>query len=157
MGFFRRSDEPTDRETFLVSALTEAGLTAAQIADAQAAKATGFLKDLDKSTALATAISERDAALASASALTAALTGSGFTIEQAQSADSLKAAVQSRIDTAAAAKAAEISASRGIQPVKEAPKEEQDAKAQEMKRADFEALDHAKRNAFMKNGGKIVD
>lgn len=156
MGLFRRSNEPTERESFLVAALASAGLTETQINEAFAAKADSFLKDLDKSEALAAVIRERDTASASLSALTAALTGSGFTIEQAKDADSLRAAVNSRIDAAAEQKAVELSAARGVKPVADVPKEQSEG-GKTLTRAQFEALSHEDRNAFMRSGGKLTN
>jgi len=163
MVFFRRSDEPSAREAFLVSALAAMGITSDNIKAAEDARATDFLKVLDRSDAvkadadskISTLTAERDSAVSTSSALVAALEANGFTKDNLASPDALKAATESLIKSKAEERAVEISAARGIKPVSNAPSE-MSAKP-EAKRSEFDAWDHSKRNDFMRSGGRVVE
>lgn len=163
MGFFRRSDEPTARESFLVSALLAVGITEDNLKEAQDKKATDFLKVLDRSdavraeleTKISAAVGERDSLASTHSAFVAALEANGFTKDQIVSPDALKAATESLIKTRSEELAVEISAARGIKPVSNAPEAVSDRP--EAKHSDFKTWDHVRQNAFIRSGGKIVE
>ena len=150
MSFFRRKDEPSARESFLISALTASGFTVEQINDAQTANATDFLNALDKSGDVSAALA---AANGTASNLNAAITGAGFKIEDAASAESFAAAYKTRLESEAARLAVEISASRAIAPVAQAASASSEKPS--VTREKFDAMSHSERNTFMRSGGKI--
>lgn len=151
MSFFKRSNEPTARETFLVSALTASGFTVEQIDEAQAANATDFLKALDKSEAIA---AELTSAKASVESLTSTVSALGFEAKDYANADAIKAAFKAKVDSEAARLAVDISASRGIAPVEQAASNSATS-GKVVTSAQFNAMSHTERNTFMRSGGKI--
>lgn len=163
MSFFRRASEPSARETFLVAALAKAGVDEAGINSAFASKDEAFLGAYDSSAELAKANEAikdaqavSDARQAKLAVYQEAMNAAGFKAEEFATGDAFKAAIKSRIDTSASEQLVEMAASRGIKPVKMGANDAGSG-VKEMSRSEFEKLPHSDRNAFMSNGGKLIE
>jgi hypothetical protein len=129
MALFRRFTEPTARETFLVAALALTGITTDMIATAEKAGDQKFLAELLKDdaelTAAQTARDHANAALKlelkAREEFYSRIAGAGYKPEDYASAEAFQKATKTMVDKRASELAADISASRGITPVTQAP------------------------------------
>jgi hypothetical protein len=127
MSLFRRATEPTARETFLVAALAACGITADMVATAEKAGDQKFLEDLVKESRadLQTEIDKTKDSLKlelkAREEFYSRIAGAGYKPEDYASAEAFAKATKAMVDKRASELAADISASRGIIPVAQAP------------------------------------